>query len=810
MMETEYREKSPSSLTILLKMSQNATYSSSTGGTTSNVTNSLLFTTRPPNVYFLVLKHGTLFLYESEEQILCAGVAILSPDVLIDLYPHTLLLDEIYKKEFPLRLISPTERIFDDRNEIFIYAANASEKEDWLYSLRQAVSDINSSEFGNNTFPINTKVNSSTIQNFSQQKDPKLAEAIFMERLNRYVRNNEYIDSSSQWLNAIAGRLFYNLFRSNDIERFFRAKFERKIKSSPRPFFLGKVEMTGFNPGQSLPMFSQGQLHSVTQQGEILASVNIFYPGGFRLQVATDLRWSIPGMNKTMVIPVVMSIYVKRISGRILLRIKPPPSDRLWIGFYSPPYLDIDIEPVISSRVITWSLVKSALLHFAREQMVEYVVLPNMDDISLPPLVIGDCFGGERPFELDYIPPTLIQHIQDNSRRFLKSTLPRNTTSSEDSPLIEGVATSSSSNTSNTSNLSPCPSFTSGKLVSLMMSTSQSPSSSILDGLGEETKSSPNLTGLASLSRVNGSPIDGGNNGFILTRGDLSPLNKSRKDDIYEKENNNSIASIKSSPGLLASSLKHRKVKDEKEENIEEIIDLRMEPISMYEAQNTEAFNIRNKSITSKNSAVTNSGIVPKMRSSLLEEARKSDERVIKERRRQEQRNHGHNDHLNTEQKRKLERELHHFSYIYALSALERERNENPPITATTATTGTFPVSQRQPSPSPSPSASISPLSPEATLIMSDSTETKDESKSLGLGKTTDKLASMIKDTTKETFREVRKSVAGFIKDRLYAGGDEDEVIDRQDTTKHRDNDKEEGDETKDPIDDPPDTSSNI
>lgn len=364
---SEYSERPPTDLACLQRMRGARSRNGSRG------------------IYFLVLKHNSLFLYESEEQTYCAHVVVLT-GCQVDLYPHTLLLDEIYQKIHPIRIIKATGdgALFEGRHTLYIYASNSSEKEDWLYALRQALNP-----------PGQTK-----------RRNEQLAEAIFMERLGRYVRG-PHVDTASQWLNAIGGRIFYNLFRSKDVERFFRLKFERKSAVAPRPFFLGELKLRSVYPGQSLPMLSKGQLHAISQDGEVTASVDIFYPGGFKLTIATEVRWEIPHL-KALIVPIVMSLQVRRLSGRLLLRIKPPPSDRLWYGFYRPPVLDIDVEPVISSTAITWGVIKTGVLKHLQEELAEHALLPNMDDLTLPPLVVGDAFGGQRPFEMDLLPPSLL------------------------------------------------------------------------------------------------------------------------------------------------------------------------------------------------------------------------------------------------------------------------------------------------------------------------------------------------------------------------------------------------------------------
>jgi len=99
-----------------------------------------------------------------------------------------------------------------------------------------------------------------------------------------------------------------------------------------------------------------------------------------------------------------------------MLKIKPPPSDRLWFGFYRLPDYDISIEPVVSNVALTWGPIQAAILKKVEEAMLEYVVLRNMDDINLLPLISGPLILGEPPFEQEQpVPPATIQKIIEPS-----------------------------------------------------------------------------------------------------------------------------------------------------------------------------------------------------------------------------------------------------------------------------------------------------------------------------------------------------------------------------------------------------------
>lgn len=379
---------------------------------------------KPPNIFFLVLKHSCLFLYEGEEQIVCSGVASIE-GATAELYPRDLYLDEIFNRGLPIHLVSPvTSDLFYGKKEVFIFAANASEKEDWFYSLREATrpSPQIPESFG------------STLESL---RIASMTRAIFMERLGRNIRSDN-IDPASQWINALLGRIFYNAHKNSMLERFIRKKFERKTSRMTLPFFVSPITLKEVLIGQSLPLLSHGHLHSVQEEGEVLFSANMHYPGGFRLQISTEIAWEIPSLNK-ITVPVVMSIHVRRLAGRMLFRIKAPPSDRLWIAFYRPPELQIDLEPMISDTVITWSIVKNAIMKIIRDDMQKSIVLPNMDDLTLPPLIIGDEFAGELPFIDAPLRGNLVGESQKETR-----SIPKSESTGRESKIIKRLMESKS------------------------------------------------------------------------------------------------------------------------------------------------------------------------------------------------------------------------------------------------------------------------------------------------------------------------------------------------------------------------------
>jgi hypothetical protein len=99
-----------------------------------------------------------------------------------------------------------------------------------------------------------------------------------------------------------------------------------------------------------------------------------------------------------------LAVVVKKLEGRGLIRFKPPPSNRIWISFETMPDIDMTIEPIVSSRQITYSIILRAIESRIREVIAETVVLPHWDDCSftdtthqLLEAVFGQMIGQTRP-----------------------------------------------------------------------------------------------------------------------------------------------------------------------------------------------------------------------------------------------------------------------------------------------------------------------------------------------------------------------------------------------------------------------------
>ncbi len=351
---------------------------------------------RLPGVFFCVLKNGALFLFPSESQDAPVGVHSIR-GASVDVWPRGAPRDEVFRKDSPLRIGvagSPS---------LFLYAARATEKEDWLAALRTAAG--------------------------SPPGVPRAAVEAYMRRL---------VDASPRdaplaWLNALAGRVFLNVFRSAATVDLLRARIERRLAAAPRSLFLGPLVLRDVSPGDALPVLSNARLHSLSASGELSMGVDVEYGGGFGVRVATEVHLAgtdgAPGARASWLssalsvvraaalpagaalsVPVELGVRVRRLAGRLELRIKAPPSDRLWLGFHGMPAVELDVAPLVlhATQRVSWSVVHAAVMRGVRDALLEFAVLPNMEDVALPPMAFG-------PADLSVHVPAGIPHASPDA-----------------------------------------------------------------------------------------------------------------------------------------------------------------------------------------------------------------------------------------------------------------------------------------------------------------------------------------------------------------------------------------------------------
>nr|CAG8495063.1 5748_t:CDS:2 [Entrophospora candida] len=321
---------------------------------------------RSKDSYFAVLKYNTLFMYDSERQLDCKGIIIISNHN-VSIYPENLPDNEIFSKATSIRL-KTKQSVYDDMKididdtTYYLFCNVAVEKEDWYFVLQKS-SKLESNSPGPQPQVVRDKAQ------FDQFSMNHLLKTLYS--------NDEHIET--QWLNAILGRVFLSVYKTQAVKDHFVRKLIRKVKKIKKPSFLSDIQIKSVEVGDGVPYLTNPRLAKLDINGGLSVDVDLDYNGGFRVEIETEAIIAVTKL-KTIKLPVVLAVVLRGLQGRLLLRIKPPPTNRIWTGFYEMPKLDLLIEPVVSETQLKFAPIIKVIESKIHEMFMDSLVLPNMDD----------------------------------------------------------------------------------------------------------------------------------------------------------------------------------------------------------------------------------------------------------------------------------------------------------------------------------------------------------------------------------------------------------------------------------------------
>ncbi|RKF73589.1 putative PH domain-containing protein [Golovinomyces cichoracearum] len=310
------------------------------------------------NVFYIVMRHGHLMLFDDEEQLEVRHVVSMAHyDVSIYSGGDEIPEGELFIKRNAIclsRRKDLLESVPDGQisKPFYLFSDNCSDKEDFYFAILR-----------------------------SQEKQPKPLQYDFKDIITLVQKlhsSEEHINT--RWINAIIGRIFLALYKTSEVEEFFRSKIKKKISRVKTPSFLSKIVLQNIDMGESAPIITNPKLKDLTVNGELIVEADLRYSGNFRIEVATTARIDLGTRFKAREVNLVLAVNLKRIEGHFLLKIKPPPSNRFWMCFQTQPKIDMTIEPIVSSRQITYTLILRQIENRIKEVVAESLVFPHWDD----------------------------------------------------------------------------------------------------------------------------------------------------------------------------------------------------------------------------------------------------------------------------------------------------------------------------------------------------------------------------------------------------------------------------------------------
>ncbi|KAM3920834.1 testis-expressed protein 2 [Leptodactylus fuscus] len=98
-------------------------------------------------------------------------------------------------------------------------------------------------------------------------------------------------------------------------------------------------------------------------------------------QKATETEFIKKKIEEVSNTPLLLTVEVQECKGTLAINIPPPPTDRIWYGFRTPPHLELKARPKLGEREVTLAHVTEWIEKKLEQEFQKIFVMPNMDDV---------------------------------------------------------------------------------------------------------------------------------------------------------------------------------------------------------------------------------------------------------------------------------------------------------------------------------------------------------------------------------------------------------------------------------------------
>ncbi|KNC52520.1 uncharacterized protein AMSG_08086 [Thecamonas trahens ATCC 50062] len=225
--------------------------------------------------------------------------------------------------KFPLRLVHPDRPIWGMDEAVDLYFVSAREKEAWMLALERAVA------LGDNAcLALDAMFRTKARDHFG----PWAARLESTDAVRPVA-----------WFNALVGRMFWTAHYNAKMVAFFKRLIEKKIAKVKLPKMVEAIHVKHFEIGPNVPLLQWAKLLDVGPDGRIEVEGAFEYHGGVHIILEPVISVF------TVEIPICISLRITRFSGHVLVHIAPPPSQRIWLGFYEQPDIAMEVDTVLGT-----------------------------------------------------------------------------------------------------------------------------------------------------------------------------------------------------------------------------------------------------------------------------------------------------------------------------------------------------------------------------------------------------------------------------------------------------------------------------
>ncbi|ORX44003.1 hypothetical protein DM01DRAFT_1340563 [Hesseltinella vesiculosa] len=276
---------------------------------------------------------------------------------------------------------------------LYFSCSRPVDKEDWYFAF---MSTCHTNTPGYHAIPFDPMAVASLITSIGQQQ--RQEHVLVNSTADRAVDDDPLADddplsptssvahAAIPWFNAVLGRTFLAIYKTQRFQSYVLETLAKKTKKMKTPGFLGDIQVRDVDVGMAVPFVTQPKLVALQPDGTLVLDAQVDYRGGFKVVVEANAAGAF-----SIRVPLVLSLTLQSLSGVVRFKIKPPPSNRYWIGFCTMPVMKWSIVPAVSSYNVKISLVTKIIEAKIRRMMTDNMVLPNMEDI---PFARSDGKGG--------------------------------------------------------------------------------------------------------------------------------------------------------------------------------------------------------------------------------------------------------------------------------------------------------------------------------------------------------------------------------------------------------------------------------